>query len=189
MGEYVAPGVSYSFGIYMVAWHSSSRGWDVLGARFLRDGTVIDSQALEICVLDGNQSDLSLAPGPGQFFIAWQDDRGPDLDIYGTIVPAMTISEESMPALAKPSRVRVVPNPFRDRVLFFAHVDSSCDSDIRIFDTTGRLIRSFAWEKDQEGWRVSWDGLDAVGEPVSGGYYFLLLNGQGSPIRHGFIKF
>jgi hypothetical protein len=189
MGVYVAPGISHSSGIYMFAWHTSNIGWDILGARVLPDGTVIDSQALEICVLEGNQSALSIASGPGQFFVAWQDDRGSDLDIYGAIVPSMAISEGTVQTFVTPSRVRIVPNPFRDRVSFVADAGLPGDSDIRIFDGTGRLIRNFDWEGEQECWRVSWDGRDAAGVPVSSGNYFLFLNGQGGPIRQAFIKF
>ena len=188
-GVYVAPDVSYSSGVFMFAWHTSGDGWDILGARVLSDGTVLDSQALEICTRERNQSDLSIASGPGQFFVAWQDDRGSDLDIYGEIVPLMAISERRINAHTAPLRLRIAPNPFRDRVSFVIDQCPLSGSNLRIFDATGTLIRKLSWSGGPGGWRSSWDGRDDSGTPVPCGDYIVLFDGQEGPIKRAFIKF
>jgi flagellar hook assembly protein FlgD len=70
------------------------------------------------------------------------------------------------------------PNPFNSSTMisFILHAPSS--ATLRIFDETGRLVRTLLEEQPYEAGqhRIHWDGYDDRRNPVSSGIYICQLN-------------
>jgi len=65
------------------------------------------------------------------------------------------------------------PNPFNPSTKIDVRVPQQGDLNLRIFDVTGRLIRSFTYERVPPGVHtVEWNGLTDAGLPASTGVYF-----------------
>ena len=83
----------------------------------------------------------------------------------------------------------VFPNPFRPAVhpqmwLPYALDQVSTDTRVSIFSATGQLVRVF--ELGARGRRrgtLVWDGANQVGEPVSSGIYYSVLDADGRRAR------
>jgi hypothetical protein len=70
-----------------------------------------------------------------------------------------------------------VPNPFSNstQIVFYAPTENAA-STIRVFDTSGRLVRTLLDEAVHSGrHQVRWDGKDRDGKRVATGLYFVRL--------------
>ncbi|MEO0216271.1 MAG: T9SS type A sorting domain-containing protein, partial [candidate division WOR-3 bacterium] len=68
--------------------------------------------------------------------------------------------------------ITIFPNPFRERLIINLNTTMSLPSpysSVRIYDVTGRLIRTYNNPTDQ----IIWDGRDGNDRKVSPGVYFL----------------
>ena len=77
------------------------------------------------------------------------------------------------------------PNPFNPRTRIEYALAASGDVDLRVFDSTGRLVRTLAEGRREAGEHsVVWDGVDEQGSPLpSGVYYYQLSTEQGRESR------
>lgn len=77
------------------------------------------------------------------------------------------------------------PNPFNPETRIEYALAASGDVDLRVFDTTGRLVRTLAEGRREAGEHsVVWDGANEQGEPLpSGVYYYQLSTEQGRESR------
>lgn len=101
-----------------------------------------------------------------------------DLQVHG---------ENSAVAVGEPASVplsflsAVMPNPVRGTARFTLSLGSPSEIDARIFDATGREVRSIATGAWAAGAHLlSWDGADERGVSASPGIYFLSLRTRGS---------
>ena len=90
-GEQTVCAISANKGMVLVAWAAlhgtSTMDWDILAARILPDGTVLDSPPLPICnVVTSVQNSPATAANGENFLVAWRDSR--NTGIYGTLVGA-----------------------------------------------------------------------------------------------------
>ncbi len=115
----------------------------------------------------------------GDFYL-YDDDND-----YLTIkyAPTSGISEdEGSGLLSGPTLCDIYPNPFRDRVEIRLMIEDERwkmgDISLRIYDVTGRCIKSFSLSTTYSllPTVVSWDGRDNSGEKVTSGVYFLRFN-------------
>jgi hypothetical protein len=88
-GEQTVCAVAVNSDMFLIAWAaphgSSTTDWDILGARILPGGTVLDSPPLPICtVVSTVQNSPAVAANGENFLVAWRDARS--TAIYGTIV-------------------------------------------------------------------------------------------------------
>ncbi len=68
------------------------------------------------------------------------------------------------------------PNPFNGSTRIRFYLPQSAAIVVRVFDVTGRLIKSlFEGDKEKGIHQVVWDGLDGNGDGVSSGIYFLQM--------------
>jgi len=68
------------------------------------------------------------------------------------------------------------PNPFRERVTMSFELPSRQPVELAIYDPSGRLCRRVQdGELDAGRHSLVWDGLDAEGQSVASGIYFVLL--------------
>jgi len=78
--------------------------------------------------------------------------------------------------------LRAGPNPFRGglRVEFTIPVGEE-EVDLRVFDVTGRLVRTLASGRLAPGvHRYEWDGRNGRGGSIPAGVYFVRLEGRGT---------
>jgi flagellar hook assembly protein FlgD len=81
--------------------------------------------------------------------------------------------------------LRAYPNPFSGSVRFGVQKHRAGRVRLEVYDRAGRLVRTLA---DRVGGaevkHCEWDGLDAAGQPVPDGVYFVELRVQdGAPGR------
>jgi hypothetical protein len=102
--------------------------------------------------------------------VAWQDHRnGFDSDVYvGRVLPSGGILDVTgVPLLRAP-----YPNPFNPATTLVYGVPSPSRVSLRIFDTSGRLVRSLLDQEVPAGINAQvWDGNDDQGRPVASGIY------------------
>lgn len=84
-------GVAWGHGRYLVAWTDSRQGTDdVLAARVLRDGTVLDPNGFTVSGGPGNQRYPDVTDTRDGFFVAWSEGQQGDANIFGARVKAGT---------------------------------------------------------------------------------------------------
>ena len=84
--------------------------------------------------------------------------------------------EEHEPSQPIANILRMSPNPFRDRVNIKFSIKYSAEvTELKIYDATGRLIKSFSHVTNQIFDQVVWDGRDDAGKKLPSGVYFLKL--------------
>jgi flagellar hook assembly protein FlgD len=68
----------------------------------------------------------------------------------------------------------VMPNPFQARTVLAYDLARSGAVELRIYDVSGRLVRSLVSGAVQEAGRhsVEWDGRNAAGAATGAGLYF-----------------
>ncbi len=150
----------------------------------LNRNTVIEAgDKVEIVIRD---SSSKIVAGPVTYQIGQEDIRKAFRDIlipYGYARP-----EKSM-------LLQNYPNPFNPETWIPFHLAQDADVSVRIYDASGKLIRSLALghkeagiyvEKDKA---VYWDGKSDAGEEIASGIYFYTINaGDFSATRKMIVK-
>lgn len=99
------------------------------------------------------------------------------IDIWRNTPDLSAVPQPSVGGDGPPLFVR--PNPFQGTVQFT--LSRFTESDLRIYDIQGRLVRSEHWAIAPPSW--AWDGRDAVGRSVPSGIYTLELKQDGASQR------
>lgn len=80
--------VVYGGGQFLVTWsdsrNSSSKGWDIYGARISSAGSLLDPDGVAFSSVNKDQRFPAAAFDGTNYFVVWQDARGTTTDIYGT---------------------------------------------------------------------------------------------------------
>jgi len=72
--------------------------------------------------------------------------------------------------------IKIYPNPFMPMEHDHLIIDELAqDVSVHIYTSSGYLVRQFSLE-DVTGRRLFWDGLNQVGEPISGGIYLIVVS-------------
>lgn len=96
--------------------------------------------------------------------------------VRGYLVSNATASTTEPPARIGTFLGQSSPNPFSSTTAIDYEVASGGNVELRIFDVSGRLVRTFANGQQPAGrHRVVWDGRDETGGSVSPGVYFYQL--------------
>lgn len=84
---HVSLGLAFDGTNYLVVWPDGRNGdWDIYGARFTQNGTVLDPGGFAVCRYPGGDQDFpDLTFGAGNYFAVWHDGRN-DGEIYGTMI-------------------------------------------------------------------------------------------------------
>jgi hypothetical protein len=83
-----SPAATSSSGDFFVVWNDSRNGVDrdIFGARVQASGAVVDAGGIAIATAAGDQLVPSVATNGTVSFVAWQDRRNGNFDIFGAIV-------------------------------------------------------------------------------------------------------
>lgn len=87
------------------------------------------------------------------------------------------VATPEVPGLASALTLRVSgPNPFREFAGISWAIPQPADMSLRVYDTTGRTVRSLADGFQSAGMHnTRWDGRDVSGRQVASGIYFVTL--------------
>ena len=95
-------------------------------------------------------------------------DRFGDRAMYGPVV----VTYAGRPTVF--NLVQNYPNPFRGHTSFLLALPAASDVHLRIFDATGRLVRSVHdGVMDAGRHTFEWNGRDDAGQSAAAGFYFL----------------
>jgi hypothetical protein len=107
----------------------------------------------------------------GKVFVA----TATQLNVFGEIsLPTVTAVEPTTSSPPKVSTVvRATPNPFSGSTNIRFRLGSAGTARLRVFDVSGRLVRSFELGRLPQGeHEVVWSGTDQTGRSASSGIYF-----------------
>jgi hypothetical protein len=118
-------------------------------------------------------------------WILWQTDRNVDWDICGSFYLAGGAAEEGL--VTKPVACRSFPNPFRDQTtIYLSFVPNAENRELRIYDPSGRLVRSFSLRNTL--YAIRWSGTDQSGRPVPPGVYFVRTDAGSGTIQEKIVR-
>ncbi len=186
------PSIAFDGTEYLVVWRDncSSSFSDIYGAKVSPSGTIIDEFAVSI--QPGNQKTPVLANGTADSVLitysGWTDSiytrPANAMRIWGKLYPFVGIAENGR-FMVKNSQynLHVYPNPFTHNIKISFSVEHNAKgieqrvegTELKIYDATGRLIKSFSHVTNQIFDQVVWDGRDDVGKKLPSGVYFLKL--------------
>jgi serine protease AprX len=100
------------------------------------------------------------------------------IDAYAAYEKAMELAK---PEIAEVGLDPCFPNPFSGVTNIVYRVASVSDVRLRIFDTSGRLVKEIASSSDQapDEYKEAWDGRNESGRLVPSGVYFCRLEAGG----------
>jgi hypothetical protein len=84
-----------------------------------------------------------------------------------------------------------IPNPFNATTSIRFYVPAPGDVSLRIYDPTGRLVRTLIQAPHPAGtYAITWDGTNQSGVAVAGGVYFyqLMMNGEKQTRRMTLVR-
>jgi hypothetical protein len=118
-------------------------------------------------------------------FADWDGDSDLDMitcDYYGSVFLRENVTPqavaENKEQLATSNILTITPNPFRDYTdIRYQLTDNSKNIELRIYDATGTLIKSFNHESSivNHVSAINWDGTDQINRQVGSGVYFVTL--------------
>ena len=195
----VKPAIVYDGLNYIILFSGYGNSWDIYGVRIDTSVIVIDS--FVVCAQPGSQYMQALALGAGgQFLVTysgWTDSISGQpvntMRTWGKFYPFVGIEEETqMPnAKCQMTKLMVYPNPFSKLTqISFGNVhsvssqgdenprlsDGTESIELKIYDATGRLVRTFPTNlcnPNESVVSVCWDGRDDTGKQLPSGVYFL----------------
>jgi glucose/arabinose dehydrogenase len=163
---------------------SSSRGKQIWSYALNDTGAIVQSELLVHYIGNGYGTCVGLAAGQdGLYFTDLYGEKGfnqfgiTNANIYRVVSSDFVGAPETPPAARSRFHLAAAPNPPRRRTTVLFEMVTPGRGDVRIFDTQGRLRRTFApreWPAGES--RVEWDGRDDNGREVASGLYFVKLS-------------
>ena len=99
------------------------------------------------------------------------------------VIPVGVPGDSAAQALSLPTAFALgpfAPNPFSQRVLIAFDVPRAAPLKIRVYDVSGRLLRSLREGVFRPGrYAVAWDGSDGKGQSAASGIYFIEMRAPG----------
>jgi hypothetical protein len=82
-GSQEAPTIAAGDGAWLAAWRDDRNGaYDIYGARLDAGGAVLDASGIQICGATGNQSAPTATWSGSTYFVAWEDGRTVNQNVY-----------------------------------------------------------------------------------------------------------
>ncbi len=163
----------------IVAWQDRRGGeYDLYAQRVDASGAAQwTTDGIVVTTASGEQRAPTIfSDGAGGAFLAWQDARNADLDIFAHRLNAsgsIPTPVGHTPTLTEMTLSANFPNPFSDETTFDLNLPRDTDVDIRVYDVTGRLVRRMDLTRPGAGSRrMAFDGRDDHGNFLPSGVYF-----------------
>jgi hypothetical protein len=188
------PGIVYNGTDFIVVWQTGDYGTgaDVWAAKINSSLVLLDT----FCISEssGDQINPALAPGSGDqiltVYSGWTEIPYNSMRIWGGLYPETGIEETMKPkSKIQNPKMTVEPNPFSRQIKIRFSMEGSAKTKgintlstmslapcIKIYDATGRLIKSFPLTNlYPTPSTIVWDGTNDAGQKVSAGLYFVQL--------------
>ncbi len=82
-----------------------------------------------------------------------------------------------------------LPNPFQSKANFRYNLTKLCQTSLRIYNATGRLVTTLVNENQNPGsYSITWNGKDKNGKQVAGGVYFFTLSSGKETLTRKMLK-
>jgi len=135
------------------------------------------SSAEDTIYAHGNWIDTLICGGDGEFDTG---DFFPPDSCDTTVAKVIAAPDERKQSL--PIRFELgaaIPNPFNNTVSFEYSIPFDCEIEIKIFDVLGKIVRTLVDGPQKRGvYKISWNGTDNIGKPVSSGTYLYRLKSE-----------
>jgi len=175
-------------GTVIARWEGSSLWLGPYPGATYAVGQVVAPGVEIIYVADEDHSespyvDADLTPGRTYKYVAYTFDDMHNYSVAsyteGTVGdPAGT--DETTTTDARLSLGPARPNPANTQMSFFFSLPFDMDVQVRLYDSTGRLVRTLVEAPMGAGtYSAMWEGQDDAGRPVAPGIYFYELRGDG----------
>jgi len=167
----------YGTGSAVIAYVDDSSGnLDIRAQHIDGSGTMHwGPNGICVCSAAGDQDNIVMTTdGEGGAIIAWDDTRTCEWEeIYASrITNSVTTGGDSEPP-AVVALYQNHPNPFNPSTTISFSLPTPSHVSLRIYDTSGRLVRSLLDADCDAGRREEiWDGRDDMGRELSSGVYF-----------------
>jgi len=123
-------------------------------------------------------------------FIRYTALTGSDTSIAAT-PHAFTIALESavgeLHEVPVSAQLSAVPSIILDKVMLQVAIDHADEAAVRVYDCSGRLIRTLLQACGAGTWRFVWDGTDHRGMRVPAGVYYIVLELDGQNITEKIV--
>jgi hypothetical protein len=121
---------------------------------------------------------IGIAANNGKVYPMWTRMDNEDLSVWVALVDIPTGIDVAAPGGVSSSVLRQnYPNPFNPTTEIVFELRQRTDVELTIYDVEGRRVRTLVDRVVATGpCRVTWDGRDAGGNPVSSGVYFYTLH-------------
>jgi len=167
----------------VVVWQDRRSGdYDLYAQRISAAGvTQWTPNGIAVTTASGEQRfPIIFAGGSGSTFLAWQDARNADLDIYALRlngIGAVITPVGDTPSLARMTLSPNVPNPFSNQTAFDIGLPQDTNAEIGVYDVTGHLVRRMDLAPSAVGSRrMAFDGRDQGGRPLASGVYLFRIH-------------
>ncbi|HKW15847.1 MAG TPA: FlgD immunoglobulin-like domain containing protein, partial [Candidatus Krumholzibacteria bacterium] len=166
----------------IIVWQDRRSGdYDLYAQRINAAGvTQWTANGIVVTTASGEQRfPVAVSDGSGGAFLAWQDARNADLDIYAQRLNgsgSMPTAVGDTPSLAHVTISPNVPNPFSNQTAFDIGLPQDANAEIGVYDATGRLVRRMDVAGSR---RMTFDGRDNNGRLLPSGVYFLRMRAEG----------
>jgi len=153
----------------------------VYGFRVYSDADLTQLVASVDGIAEGSSQtswEIDVALGQGSYYWRAFADDGSEFGLFMEPANFQVESSSDAPILEGTNSIAmsVGPNPSQGAVQIRYYTPETPSAELRIFDPTGRQIRSLPAARWVEGWQeVTWDGADESGAAVSAGVYWVQL--------------
>lgn len=180
------PSIAFDGSNYVVAWQDErDLEGDIYVTRVSPEGVVLDPNGTAVLDTLHRQQTPDVACGPsGEGLIVYSNCISGvhhPYRAYGAIFLETGVAEE--PTVDFPSVARLTqnwPNPFAQQTNISFWLSIPSHSSLRIYDMSGRLIRTLVDDDKQPGrYTLTWDGRNEAGRKVAAGVYFCYFRAAG----------
>jgi spore coat protein H len=181
-GKWQLPDTSIEPGGFLLIWADEDQEQGPLHTNFKLSK---DGEDLSIAVTDEFGfvfvDSLHFPPQATDISYGRIGDGGPEWDYYGIATPGFgnAYIQSVEDDFFRPQQLQLrqnYPNPFNPSTRIEFTLPTAGKVDLRVFDTTGRLVRILTRDNFTAGSHaLSWDGRDGQGRQVTSGVYFYRL--------------
>ncbi len=182
--DQINPSVAFDGSNHIVVWEDQRQmPSDIQGAIVNTDGVVVDT--FIATAQPGPQRYPKISHGANDQMIitycGWADSINTHpanaMRTWAVFYPYTGITEESEYTTGGAAlNLRILPNPFTKLTsISFSIAQSAKRTDLKIYDATGRMVKSFCLAPDALRSTLYWDGRDGQNRVLGSGVYFIRL--------------
>ena len=161
----------------LLAYDDARNGDPVIYANISHDGGLTWEGEQRVSDSDYGCIEASAAISDGTGHVSWSDSRNnPGQTIYEIYYDQhqieTNIDDKGISERKGEFSLAAYPNPFNLSTVITVSNWKGGESEIKIFDLGGRMVKAFSFGGDKDDKKIVWDACDSSGKKVSSGIYF-----------------